>query len=798
MSYDRTQHQSAEETNKSKRLSLTATVPPLQVPGYRIIRHLGSGAYGEVWAADDLKTGRKVAIKFFVGKSGTDIAQLAGEVEKLALLGADRYVVQLLNVDWEADPPYYVMDYLENGSLEERLIQNRGMPVGDALDLFKELSIGMMHMHNKGVFHCDLKPGNVMLDQEGKPRIADFGQSRLSTGDAPALGTLFFMAPEQADLKAAPDARWDVYGLGALLYCMLIGKPPYYSEKLVKQLEQVKDIETRLIQYREAIKRSPKPTEHRRMAGVDRQLADILDRCIAANPNHRFENISSLLVALSQREITRTRKPLMVLGLLGPMILIGLMSLFGWEAFRRSVNQTQVEITKKATESNVFASQLAARNASEQIREYFRVVNQLAADREFKEVFRAVVSDPAIEPLLVKLADPADNAVDSAPPGTPGSALVAARIELRDHPLRQKLQPFLEERLWNREEEFPESASWFVCDRFGNQIASAFREPNQTLGKNYAYRTYFTGFNSDLPTSQLSLTHLHRNLAPFNNELELEFDLFGEQAIDDPANPQDLLIHHLNQRQIIDHPHLSAAFRSEQSNSWKVAFSTPIMIDDQVVGIVAVTVDLGGFVDFANQENHYVMLIDDRPGENRGIILEHPLHQKVINEMGILPEELGRLIVDIQAAQESKFFVDPVGSTQIGLDYNRPSIVGISPVTLRNRAPSTSTQSIDSSELLEPEVQATGLVVMALENYANVAAPVDSLVAQWRVLALLASVGLLLVSVIMWLFVRKLLQESRERLERAFSPGSTEILSLPSRDPARASAKPTSTPVDTT
>ena len=95
------------------------------------------------------------------------------------------------------------------------------------------MAIGLVHAHGKGVLHCDLKPANILLDQDGKPRLADFGQSRLSTEQAPALGTMFYMAPEQADLEAVPDARWDVYALGALLYCMLTGGPPHRTGKTV-------------------------------------------------------------------------------------------------------------------------------------------------------------------------------------------------------------------------------------------------------------------------------------------------------------------------------------------------------------------------------------------------------------------------------------------------------------------------------------------------------------------------------------------------------------------------------------
>ncbi len=203
------------------------TAPPTEVHGYTIDSFLGSGAFGEVWSGIDRKTGRKVAIKFYTRRSSIDLTLLAREVEKLAALAADRYVVQLLDVGWNAEPPYYVMDFIESGSLEDLLATQTKISIDKAVDIFKECAQGMAHLHGKGILHCDLKPGNVLLDQDHKPRLADFGQARLSHEQSPSLGTLFFMAPEQADTQAIPDARWDVYALGALLYRMLTGLPPY-------------------------------------------------------------------------------------------------------------------------------------------------------------------------------------------------------------------------------------------------------------------------------------------------------------------------------------------------------------------------------------------------------------------------------------------------------------------------------------------------------------------------------------------------------------------------------------------
>jgi eukaryotic-like serine/threonine-protein kinase len=196
---DNTLNQTVGEQMRAEELSLRATVPPAQVPGYRLDRLLGQGAFGQVWVGCNLNTGRSVAIKFYLHRSGVNWSLLTREVKNLVSMSGNRLIVQVLEVGWEAEPPYYVMELLENGSLDD-LIRTRGaLPVGKATELFNDIALGLNHSHGKGVLHCDLKPANVLLDQDLQPRLADFGQSRLSTEQTPSLGTLFYMAPEQAD-----------------------------------------------------------------------------------------------------------------------------------------------------------------------------------------------------------------------------------------------------------------------------------------------------------------------------------------------------------------------------------------------------------------------------------------------------------------------------------------------------------------------------------------------------------------------------------------------------------------------
>src|SRR6516165_10718881 len=381
-----------QECRRSEQLSLQPLRPPTQVPGYEPERFLGRGAYGEVWIAVDCNSGRRVAIKFFSHRGRQDWSSLSREVEKLGLFFSDRYVIQLFRVGWDADPPYYVMEYLENGSLDE-LLQGP-LPVERAVTLVREIATGLMHAHNRGVLHCDLKPANILLDADHKPRLADFGQARLAHEHSPALGTLFYMAPEQADLKAIPDARWDVYSLGVLLYRMLIGELPYRTDAAVTELERAQGLEQRLETYRRLLRESPPPNAHRHVLDIDRALVQIIDRCLAIEPKHRFANVQAVLSALDARAFQRARRPLVLLGALGPALLLGGMILFAWAMIVMAVNETKEETNDKVQESNHLVARFAANRLAERIKMRWSILEEEAASPRFQELVQAVRTLP--------------------------------------------------------------------------------------------------------------------------------------------------------------------------------------------------------------------------------------------------------------------------------------------------------------------------------------------------------------------------------------------------------------------
>lgn len=568
--------------------------PPTAVPGYEPQDFLGAGAYGEVWVAIDRNTGRRVAIKFYTHRGGLDWSLLSREVEKLAFLFGDRYVVQLLDVGWQAEPPFFVMEYMEQGSLEEKL-HNGPLPADEALSIFRDVAVGLVHAHGKGVLHCDLKPANVLLDQDGKPRLADFGQSRLSHDQTPALGTLFYMAPEQADLEGVPEARWDVYALGALLYRMLVGHAPYSNEGAATSLEHAKTLEERLQLYQDLIRNSPRRTAHRKASGVDRSLSDVVDMCLAPNPKKRYRNVQNVLDALDARLVRKARRPLLVLGAVGPALLLLVMALFAWRAHDTAVTQSDHAVVQRTLESNRFLARVVAQSVAHDIDGRWQILTSLAAEDDLRKMVEAINEDPQ----MVAFVEEANGKKPTD----------AARETLHRNENIRKLEQKLDE--ISSDYKSLNATSWFLDGRSGIQFARA-PISDKTFGQNYSFRDYFHGDGQNY-------------------------------EVDDLGHPP------------IQHVHRSIVFRSQATKQLMVAFSVPIWStsDDagdgegSVIGILAMTVQLGDFsvLPADTAAGKVSVLVDTKPIDGttsdkgrKGCVLEHPYFARTWDDGAEPPE----------------------------------------------------------------------------------------------------------------------------------------------------------------
>jgi hypothetical protein len=338
----------------------TGRTLPSEVQGYRLVERLGAGTYGEVWLAEEERTGIRVAVKFLAHGTGLEWQLIQAEVKQLALLHADPGIVQLLDVELEATPPYYIMAYAEQGSLARRLEQGP-LPVAEALAIFRQLTDALSYVHAKGVRHCDLKPGNILLNARRRVLVADFGQAHLSSEACPALGTFFYMAPEQADVsRQIPDSRWDVYGLGAIFYAMLTGHPPRESAEARAELARTPDLGERLTRYREWVARAPRPEEHRRVHGMDRRLVEIIDRCLEVDPNRRLHDAGAVQAALERREHHRRQRPLLVFGFIAQVLLFLLMGGAAVWAAASAVRRSEAALIQQLLDSDRVTASLLA------------------------------------------------------------------------------------------------------------------------------------------------------------------------------------------------------------------------------------------------------------------------------------------------------------------------------------------------------------------------------------------------------------------------------------------------------
>jgi tetratricopeptide (TPR) repeat protein len=265
--------------------------PPAETPsveGYEVLGELGRGGNGVVYQARRTGLKRLTALKVLRGGPAADpreAARLRGEALALARIGHPN-IIQIYEVGETGGRPYLALEFASGGSLEARL-RGAPQPARAAAALLETLARAVHAAHRAGVVHRDLKPGNVLFAGDGTPKIADFGLAkRLNADDGQTraddiLGTPSYMAPEQArGRNAAVGPAADVYALGAILYELLTGRPPFQGETVWDTLEQVTGRD---------------PTPPRQLAPkAPRDLETICLKCLHKDPTRRYGGADEL------------------------------------------------------------------------------------------------------------------------------------------------------------------------------------------------------------------------------------------------------------------------------------------------------------------------------------------------------------------------------------------------------------------------------------------------------------------------------------------------------------------------
>jgi len=263
---------------------------------YKLLDHLGTGGMSSVYLAEHIVMRRRVAIKVLPSSRVNDTSYLARfhrEARAVAALDHPN-IVRAFDVDNDGDVHYLVMEYVEGKDIKVLVERNGPLPYLLAADIIRQAADGLSHAHKAGLIHRDMKPANLLLDGHNVVKVLDMGLARFATDDVDAsltndhdekmLGTVDYLAPEQALDSHLVDPRADIYSLGCTLYFTLMGTPPFPNGTLAQRV------------VCHATKEPADITQKR--PDVPRELLAICRRMMAKSPERRYQSADDVSRAL--------------------------------------------------------------------------------------------------------------------------------------------------------------------------------------------------------------------------------------------------------------------------------------------------------------------------------------------------------------------------------------------------------------------------------------------------------------------------------------------------------------------
>lgn len=301
-----------------------------QIAHYRIDGVIAKGNMGVVYRGTDDNLGRSVAIKMMLADRETDPGlrlRFQNEAQALARLNHPN-IVRVHDCGEHEGSPYIVMAFIEGESLQDWLDREGKLSNRDAAKVGRALADALIHVHRNDVLHRDIKPLNVLIDKDRRPLLTDFGLAK-DMGKNPhitsiGIGTPGYWPPEQAFRNVGPlGPHSDIYGLGATLYALLTGQPPYGMGSTGQILTRMKE---------------PLPHPSQLRDGIDAGLEAIVLRCLQRNPDERYTTAGELRAALDLYLRNPGRVPLGAVQLHGqqaqdeetsPWVLAGILAVVG-------------------------------------------------------------------------------------------------------------------------------------------------------------------------------------------------------------------------------------------------------------------------------------------------------------------------------------------------------------------------------------------------------------------------------------------------------------------------------------
>jgi serine/threonine-protein kinase len=271
--------------------------PWQQIGPYVIDREIGAGGMGTVYLARHQATGQEVAIKVLPAAMAREpgfVARFNREIEAMRQLAdANENIVQLYESGEHAGTYYYAMEYVPGETLTARLLREKRLPWRQVIDFGVQICRALKAAHNAGVVHRDLKPSNLLIHENGTIKLTDFGIAQVFatsklTVTGGILGTAEYMSPEQAQGKRA-SKQSDIYSLGAVLYVMLTGRPPFTGKTTLE------------IALKHKFSQFDSP--RRIVPDIPHWLDEVVCKCLAKKPEDRYPD--AYVLGLRLQEIPR-------------------------------------------------------------------------------------------------------------------------------------------------------------------------------------------------------------------------------------------------------------------------------------------------------------------------------------------------------------------------------------------------------------------------------------------------------------------------------------------------------------
>jgi serine/threonine-protein kinase len=264
-----------------------------QIPGYELIETLGQGSMGMVYKARQLAMDRLVAIKVLKPKLASNpgyVDRFQREARIAAKLNSNN-VIQALDFGSAGKLNYFVMEYVEGTNVKQELETGKVYPEREAVQITLQIAQALHHAHGRGMLHRDIKPANIVLMRDGVAKLADLGLSRHIEDEkldesekGLTVGTPYYVAPELINGRAPPDIRSDIYSLGATMYHMVTGGPPFPSTKVPEVL-------------RGHLYGKPIPPD-RLNPSLSAGLSEVIDMMMAKDREQRYQAPADLVLDL--------------------------------------------------------------------------------------------------------------------------------------------------------------------------------------------------------------------------------------------------------------------------------------------------------------------------------------------------------------------------------------------------------------------------------------------------------------------------------------------------------------------